>query len=78
MLETLDEPAPSLTNGTSNALGDYEFAAGVSAALAASVAANLHRYNAQFCTPASTEILQNRARRKWRKCPRMAYLPNAP
>jgi hypothetical protein len=44
----------------------------VSAGLAPSVAANLHPYNAQFCTPASTEILQNRARRKWRKCPRMA------
>jgi hypothetical protein len=44
----------------------------VSAALAASVAANLHPYNAPLCTPASTEILQDRARRKWRKCPSMA------
>jgi hypothetical protein len=49
----------------------------VSATFRASVAANLHPYNAQFCTPASTEIPQNRAAASWRKCPRMACR-NAP
>jgi hypothetical protein len=48
----------------------FSLESSVSAALAASVAANLHPYIAQFCNPASTEILQNRARGEWRKMPR--------